>query len=247
MKTKKIIATLIAVVLLTTLSGCENVEEVGSSSDYENAREESSNEYKESEESDKIFEESCNEVASVEILGNNRTNFKSEIINEIEKSKTLTRNDNNYGTYSANRIPEIKEFYYPKIEIEGYELFVVHLTKFSIMYYYAPGEKLKKEEEFIPWQMYDDSINVLIRRPDSKNAHNAHDDSLEKIAEANAHNGMVLTVDNLLYYRDGDNVRGQVGEVNFRITVPEHLADYEYLRDLAFDVIKNAELVTVKD
>ncbi|MDR2532137.1 MAG: hypothetical protein LBC82_04770 [Oscillospiraceae bacterium] len=161
------------------------------------------------------------------------TDFKEKIIEHINIAKNPNENNDIYNVYPSNRISNLTEFYL-SIKIIDFELFCVSISEYGFIYYYAPVEKLRQREEYSFSNT--DGVEIVIERSDSKIPTN-----LNKIAQGNSK----LTDDNFVY--DGNNqIWGQIRDTVFRITVPNNLNNYEFLRDLAFRLIETSEVVDVQ-
>ncbi|MCL2036846.1 MAG: hypothetical protein FWG83_05625 [Oscillospiraceae bacterium] len=163
-----------------------------------------------------------------------KSNLKDQVIKRINENN----GEDVVNADSDNPVGNINAFYFPA-DINGYELVCVLGGEYGFVYYFTPVGNLKTDELY----MFSDNSDIQITIEIPGKSPFSFSDSVKD----NAKYGYILTEDNLLYKEGETSLTGQVGEVAFRIGVPSHLAKYEYLRDLAFDVIKNAELVTVKD
>jgi len=181
-------------------------------------------------------------LASLSIRNPDSGNFKDELVKQISSSKTANWADEEYSKHFINNIPRINDFYYPTLKIDGYELFCVEVTPYAFNYYFAPSEEFKKEE----WYhfMYDTGILIQIRRL----YHPDFIGSLDPIIEQFDEQGKsYIYQDGLIYRECNNNIYMQIGNTRLSISVPDTLNNFEYLRDLAFQLIETAELVIIED
>ncbi|MCL2036362.1 MAG: hypothetical protein FWG83_03115 [Oscillospiraceae bacterium] len=173
----------------------------------------------------------------VSVLIKDSIDFESEIINRIKIPPETDDSDGDYHLYFTNEIGRISSFYnLVNLKIDGYTLNKADINKQNFIYYF----------ESIEEKVESSSILVTITRQDWNVTHYPKIDPYERILETIMFGAdTYLTEDNFVYYESANRILAQIGDTIFTISVPEHLADYEYLRDLAFDLIKSAELVKV--
>ena len=152
---------------------------------------------------------------------------------------------------SSNKVSEISQFYnIDNFKIEGHELSSVAIYESAFNFRFTPiGVPEARNNSNL------DFILVSIDRHDYSELHYNSDpfESILKAFEGQSH--IYLTDDGVIFF-DGisKSVEARLGDTTVGVDLSyskSHTAErgkeYEYLRDLAFDVIKNAELVTVKD
>jgi len=236
MKIKKTTTILVVITtLLATFGGCSKIN------DNETYNPEQSTSYVESvqhsDQKDEPLPEAC--IAPLTIWRTEGKDLVEELINEINFSRAMTeeqRREN--GNYTLNGISEIEEFHRP-IKIDGFELFLILVGERGFAYYYAPvGQQRTQGRHDVS---YDSDIRISIgkRAQDISGV-----DWLKEVARVNE--GAILTEDNFVFFQNQEAIAGYVGEDSFTIMVPDKLSNYEYLRDLAWQVIKTAELVNVE-
>jgi len=165
--------------------------------------------------------------------------LKSELLNKIESSRTFNEEDEEHGVYTINKIYDIKEFYYPALEIDGFELFCIAISEAGFVFYYGPVDKLNGEETY--HFSNHDGIEIIVERPEWQLENVPY--SLYDIARGD---GNTLTKDGFVH--GGENhIFGRIEDTIFRISVPKSQNNYDYLRDLAFQLIETAELVIIED
>jgi hypothetical protein len=180
------------------------------------------------------------EFAPTRIQINSEINAKKAIIDVIDVSRNISekgKQDNN--NFKVNKIPELKEFYIP-MKIDGFYLNLVDVDDYGFAFYYMPVENEKNNDEY--YSLYDDAIEIIITRPESRPIIFDFNEYFKEVAEIN---NELFTEDNFVYSKH-NYLHGQIGDTTFRISAPYKMGTYEYLRDLAFDLIKNAELVNVQ-
>ncbi|MCL2037126.1 MAG: hypothetical protein FWG83_07080 [Oscillospiraceae bacterium] len=143
------------------------------------------------------------------------------------------------------RFSEMRYFYSLNAESGGYRLFSVEIDKYAISYCYGLPEKLEKNTKL---DYKDSDVVIQILRPEGSPDAFEAEKILKEWTESGQQNGqMYLTDENILYNQDNNDIYLLFDDTILRVYTPNQNVEYEYLRDLAFDVIKNAELVTVKD
>ena len=179
-------------------------------------------------------------IAPISIRGREIKDFKSAIIGEINVSRSMSREEHQaYSNYEALMISEISEFYFPNVEIDGYKLIAVDVFGGVIIFYYVPLEVEPYHDEF--FMDSSSPIVIHVRRQDNDI------DVFGVATEQAAREGWGrLTEDGMLYAAKHASIDARMGDTSVRIDVPEKLNSYEYLRDLANQVIKTAELVDVE-
>jgi len=162
------------------------------------------------------------------------TNLKDVILNEIHASKTVDRNHEDYGMYSEHKISDIEEFFVPTIEFEGFELFSMFFDEAGFVYEYAPIERAENYAHH-----YETGYQIRIGRPGYQKK------STPEVLEGLAQEDDTYSEEKG-FVQSGYSIYTQIGDSILRVDVPYELADYEYLRDLANQVIKSAEKVDVE-
>lgn len=236
MKTKSIFITAVAVMLLlTTLNGCDRPidSETKStrSSDVETV--EDTIVYGED-----VYPEN-EERAEFNIVGDRETDFKEEILKEIEIAREVTtagRSENYYYPYIGYGLAYIEKFYFPNIKIDEYEMFLVGIDWGGFGYYYSPKEGFEGDNN--PFSAsYSSGIHITIERPDYE-----HRISFSDMVKENEE--MELTEDGFAYMelRKWNLIYAQIDDVILRIEAPKEMSKDD-LRDLMYDVIKSLEVV----
>ncbi|MCL2035862.1 MAG: hypothetical protein FWG83_00545, partial [Oscillospiraceae bacterium] len=153
---------------------------------------------------------------------------------------------------SSNKVSEISQFYnIDNFKIEGHELSRVMINEAAIEFDFTPiGAPEARNNSNL------DFILVLIDRHDYSELHYNSDPFKFTLENWASDSSVRLTDDGVIFF-DGissKSVKARLGDTTVSVDLSyskSHTAErgkeYEYLRDLAFDVIKNAELVTVKD
>jgi hypothetical protein len=181
------------------------------------------------------------------MLVDDELNFKDKVCKMIDESKRINIRDENYFLYLDNNISDISKFYcLENLEIDGYKLYSVNISRGVFLFRFAPVEKLEGDPDYI---FVDDSfIPIQIERFER---HNTSLDPLEDVLEEFQRRGQgVLTEDDMVYVEKSGYIFARLGDTIFNIRVPyfdvldpDKSANYEILRDLAFQVIEAAELV----
>jgi hypothetical protein len=244
MKTKNTLLaiTVITSILLITLCGCSS----------------STNEINPAQSADN-YGEALDSYAPLQINVNAESSFKDELIRLIGISKKYDEkhgdinviNDDYYDDINAVNdgdyaILEINEIILPTIDIDGYVPYGFSISRQRISYFYVSADVQKKENE--NKFNYNTGIQIMVTRPGW-----VRDESVNQFEFLKEHSTRyVLTKDNMLYEEYNEGTKGglvyaPMGENScLMVLVPQKLNTYEYLRDLAFEVIETAELVNVE-
>ena len=232
MKNNQIISILLIAILTITAAGC--AETAPTESDVAQLNQEKTDEVLDYE------EEPVPHVDTALIMWLDEVDdIKSELINEIENLRKAGGD--------IDKISEITKFYYPVIEMDGFELFCFSVDEAGFVYYYASIDPDKKENVFKAGEYFfsdKTDIEIIIERPESRLFDG--DDIIDYLKELAEIDNVSLTEDNFVHTSQYNSIFGQIGDTIFRITVPDKMNDYETLRDLANQLIKSAELVNVQ-
>ena len=242
---KKILAvTIVATTVLVLTIGCSEMPEPRRDTEYIK-NDETNNSENEQAEPDTEMTLVSHEGVDFEINNiEKEINFKDEILRQISISKTIDKEDKDYQYFADNKIWDIKEFYYPTIKIEGYELCGILLSDNLFRYYYSPVEELelKEGEEYF----FNPSTGIRMWIERMKDAFAS--DPLKPIIEQNEEQDIdYLFKDNLIYTEHLKDIFGRIGDsrFRFRIIVPDKINNFEYLRELCFQLVDTIELVVI--
>jgi hypothetical protein len=148
---------------------------------------------------------------------------------------------------TRTRMAEIEEFYFPTIEIDGFELDRVMVWGGALEFRYRLSE-LSPE-----WLYYDadgkyiqgssPEISIVINRLCSFVT-----DPVETFSEmiVNHSHSSVLIEGDMLYNEWAHSLQVLADNVLLYIAVPKNMSDLDFLRTLAREVIESLELVTVR-
>jgi hypothetical protein len=230
MKAKKHVTALFSVIaLFLTLIGCAETEnkEVPPAQTNKSAVQSTTNDSNLSNEEKEIMVSVDWEPLSVNVTAN--SNYKSLIFDEIN---TLQNNGDSRGIISS--------FYFPDVEIEGFELVKINISGQFVSYYYNPlrTNGVRISDDYCSGR----GIMLMVDRSDFPYRFY---ETIEEFYESNSLNGGVLRGE-FVYNKTAKSIYWFVDGVMFRISVPDELNDFEYLRDLAYQVIDSAELVDVQ-
>jgi hypothetical protein len=168
--------------------------------------------------------------------------LREAITNEIEMARTMNRNElernSNASNHDVNRVAEITEFYFPSIEIEGFELHNAAIFDSTLIFTYAPLNTTRDVVSIVP------TIRIFVGRPewDRKQGGDIFHDTVRESVESGFGR---LTESGMMYAEDG-LIFARLGDTTLRIDVPAELNRYEFLRDIALQIIDTAELVDVE-
>ena len=136
------------------------------------------------------------------------------------------------------------EFYYPHVEIKGYILRHVAVWEGAYVYMYAPVGAAENLNIGIGSP---EAIQIFITRPEYYYEHygRSAQESFYETLYANF-NDAILTEDDMIYFEKWGFLLALMADTQVQIRVPSHRNSYDYLRDLARQVIDTAELVKVR-
>jgi len=229
MKIKIILIVVIAIIMLLSLNGCNN----------ENSTEKEHHEFDSSDFSDnekiedEVFEIYEAEFLSLVIRDTGDKNFKEALVLEIHNSKIANRGDDKFDIYSRNEVSNIEKFYFPVSEIDGFYLHSIEILNDFLIFYYAPqnpnNEDLDRNGEY--QFSYNSGIEIIMSRLDKPSLSVTDEDLQGKT---------------LLYNESLRDIQGRIENTWFRIKVPHHVNNYEFLYDTAMKLTETAELIDVQ-
>ena len=146
---------------------------------------------------------------------------------------------------SYHKILGIPSFYsLDNFKINSYQLYQVNMYETYFSFKFVPINELGKDGLT---SVGLNNISISIYRQEIYDEANVSDPFSESAENALEQGWGYLTKDNMIYASRHNEVTAQLGNTFFRIIVPGYLNTYEYLRDLAFQVIETAELVNVAE
>jgi hypothetical protein len=174
------------------------------------------------------------------VMNTGEGDFKEELVKQITRAKSAGKEDANYRTISEMNIAGLKEIYFPTITFDGYALAYVEISDLTCSYVYMPIEELKGEHYHYS---FDTGISIGMRRPEGVDL----SDPLGPIwRQADRQGTGALTVDNLVYSPNINDIVAPIGNVWVSIRFPDSMNKYEYLRDLCFELVETAELIVLE-
>ncbi|MCL2200672.1 MAG: hypothetical protein FWB75_04745 [Oscillospiraceae bacterium] len=168
-------------------------------------------------------------------------NFINEINAQVPVSETrmfrtigefYTRvRDRNRWAYASHEVASLTEIYL--VEIEGFELAGLEISRNLVGYSFGCVEE----------GHWGDEVFIAILRP-SRHGYSP-DEVWQIVSEQMLEFGGVLTELGMIYNSDANQIRSRIGDTYFSIRVPDRLNNYEFLRDLALEVIERSELIVI--
>ena len=191
----------------------------------------------------------------IDCFGKELDEIKNEIIRHIHIARSIDWEKENeesphefrgeyYQMYWMFNTADITEFYFPTKIIEGYELGGVSVYEDTLVFYYAPSDELNQDTEY--WVNPFTTITMWIQRTGNDVA----SDPLKPIINQLEEQGReFLFEDNLVYEKCINAINGQIGNTrySFRLSVPDKLNNFEFLREVCFEISDTAELVIIED
>jgi hypothetical protein len=247
MKQKNIVIVLI--ILFISLCGCAQSKpnkKVDVNAEVEVTNINQTKNISENDKTDNLEEDKySSHISPLKIKSCNEYELKDEILNQIEFAKSDAGRSN--GEYGMNKVGDIYKFLYFAVKIEGYELYCVLVSEASLSYRYVPTEKLddfRNEKAFLSMSP---NINIKIYRQDWFDNAEVAGTMKPKINEWGD-----LNEDGVVYFEESRVMISQMEDTILSIILPDYGVsdeekknDYEYLRDLAFEIIETSELTVL--
>ncbi|MCL2409389.1 MAG: hypothetical protein FWC96_07225 [Oscillospiraceae bacterium] len=173
-----------------------------------------------------------------------RSDFKSEAITQLTQaySGLMHLNDangNDDWLYDWNEVATLGEFYFVNVEVDGFELTGFGIDRDGVSFVYRCIEAL----EMGHINSRDNVLSIALRREVSGHS---REELWQIISEQLTRDGRgVITEDGMIYVETDRRISARIGDVPFSIGVPDRLNSYEFLRDLALEVIATSELVVL--
>jgi hypothetical protein len=184
-----------------------------------------------------------NLVEPVVLLAEASCDLRGTIADEVNASRAMSVVEHRADSgRSVNRISEITEFYFPTIEIDGFELYSVAIFDSALVYIYA---RIGRDNDFGIGISGPDSITIFIDRTETLNEQGRVYTFAELVENSVEQGFDYHTESRMLHSPDSAIIVAPWGDTSVRIDVPQELNTYEFLRDLALRVIETMELVTV--
>jgi len=172
-------------------------------------------------------------------------NFKNAIREKIINPHAETE-DIFYFNYERARIAEISMFYsLDEFSIDGYALYRVRICEAGFAFIYVPVEEFHRKNVLSLGQ---NNIHISIRRSELWTVDPVDEREIcaaDPLGSFARNNGWgALNSDNLMF--NSTTVTGQLGSSIFHIHIPNKPTDYETFRNIAFDLIEKAEVISVR-
>jgi hypothetical protein len=182
-------------------------------------------------------------VAPVDIWVSDNSDLRGAIADEVNVSRAMSAAEHRAnGNRKYHRVSEITEFYFPTVEIDGFELYSVAIFDSALVYIYA---SIERDNDFGIGIGGDKGIIISMGRPEWYEAYGITDHFSDEARDAHKEGWGYLTESGMIYAPNFSNIVARLGDTSVRIDVPQELNTYEFLRDLALRVIETMELVTV--
>jgi len=240
----KVLCTLtISIALFISLSGCSPDNEVEleleRGVEREVEREDEINVEREDE-----YEISLSVPSPFQIIiPESGVNLKNEISSQLDRAHAsfeMTSTSDVNGAqahieesdfaYMFNDIASLSEFYLVDVKIDGFILTEIEISRYGFTYVFRCIEDSWGNEISITMQRLEDSLTP---------------DEAWQIVSEQALNDIRghLIVDDMIYRDRVNSILARIGNTYFNIRVPDRLNNYEFLRDLALEIIASSELV----
>ena len=187
----------------------------------------------------------------VDIPVGDEQSFEDEVVGIIEDYQDMDEGDEDYGLYSGNEIENISKFYsLDKLQLDGYELYSASVSSEVFLFYFAPIEVMQKHTDDI---IVDGSfITIQIKRPEQFTVVDRFQDVIEQIEATDKvlerEQSYYLSEDGILYEEEAMLIYAKLDDTIFSIQLISELGrNYEYMRNLVFQVIESASEVNVEE
>ncbi|MCL2201295.1 MAG: hypothetical protein FWB75_04955 [Oscillospiraceae bacterium] len=169
----------------------------------------------------------------------NLIDFRNEIITRLTQSEAVglsgTEAASSMMAFEANDIVPLSEIYFVTVEIDGFELREIEVSKSSVRYSFR----------CIEVRDWGDEILIAIQRP---SRYYSPGEVWQIVTEQLTREGRGRTTDDgMIYESDISRISAMMGDTRIIIRVPDRLNSYEFLRDLALEVIATSELIVLDD
>jgi len=265
--TKTSIAVIIAAAMLLTLFGCDNTNIEGNNGDnngnYRGAPHNRDSGLFDNGDTEEEYRVSA--ASRLVIYGVEDGDFMEAVVEEVDTARevrragrggrvrrrghTVTVTDEEYRLYEDSEAAEIQKFHFPTVEIDGFELHRIDITVEEFLFLYAPtnpcDEPLSLDGQYVAcccwvYITIDRLCNFGLSPTEIFN---------ELIERTHQHEQGIrhLTDDNMIYSEVFGDLTALSGDMLITIRVPwgSELNNYEFLRNLAFEIIETSELVVV--
>ena len=226
MKTKRtFFAIIIAIAMaLAALSGCSETGNEEINSFQSDTSEEDSTEVR----------EYGHAMKWVEIPVDDEQDFEDEIIDIIDEFQDMNEHDEEYDLYSHNEIDNISEFYcLDDLEIEGFKLYSSFITPAIFIYNFS----------LVDSTINDGSICIDILRPEQFPGVDLFEEAVEEFQEKGQGH---VTEDDMLYIEEAGLLIARLNDTILEIQTTTQLRNYEFMRDIALQIIETATPVDVE-
>jgi hypothetical protein len=144
-----------------------------------------------------------------------------------------------FFAFSPLRLHDLTEFQIPNVRIDGFELYSTSVVSSSVSYEFAP---LNSEWEF------GNGIQITVTRTDATMVSPSPCATLEEVMlEVSNYtpspNGEIRN--GFLYLPGWNSIMGTLGNTRFEVRVPTDLSDFDFLHDIAQQIVGNSERIDV--
>lgn len=154
-----------------------------------------------------------------------RGDFRNYVVSQL----SISEDD---PAYWWSEVYTLGEFYFVNVEIDGFEFIGIEISRYGVTFIYACVEE--------SW----DEVSIYLLREVSGFSRDEH---WQGLTEQLMRNGRgVLTDDGMIYTATLNDIFARIGDTIFSIRVTDRLNSYEFLRDLALEVIETSELVVLE-
>jgi len=178
----------------------------------------------------------------------NMMGLRSEITSQLalayeraEMAEAMVTNDSNveryldeqHMLYSWNNVADLSEFYLIGVEIDGFELTVITISRYGFSYWYHCIIGLGG------------SVRIHINRLEYPLTHDEAWRIVKEQMLTRPGGGAYLTEDGMVYVGGTNSIFARIGKDWFRMIVPDRLNNLELVHSLALEVIATHEIVVL--
>jgi hypothetical protein len=155
--------------------------------------------------------------------------FKKAVIDAISLAKENPSSD------CWNNLSGINSFYYPTVNIDGFELNMISITGGTLNFSYVPvGNRLNR------------GVSITIVRPEYIEV-SASEYLREFVDSVKSQWREYTRGEGLVHTKHSNQIVGAVGDLRFTIHVPDKMNNFDTLRELSQQLINTAELIVFEE
>ncbi|MCL2201391.1 MAG: hypothetical protein FWB75_05440 [Oscillospiraceae bacterium] len=170
----------------------------------------------------------------------NPIDFRNEIVKELTRTPFGVIEGSNAMAFIDNDIASLDELYLVTVAVEGFELTALHISRHTVVYFFRCIDSAREVTPTL-----NEVVTIAFRRLENNLT---PDEAWRIVMEQSNRSGRARTTESGMIYReDLNSISSRIGDTWLNIRVPDRLNSYEFLRDLALEVIATSELIVLDD